>query len=276
LSDMYLTDSSRVHNNELVMKFVQDDSTLHFRIPSRMASPLLGDWLTAFRRVQSVQQERKRLGTAANLSDSESGTQQSMETWPGEDVQPAQRQRGSSLAVSISAPKQQDVNVDINNPYELGDFETKVKPQENKTTTSSQMPTSTDTTMDKKTMSSSSQQQQPFVSQQQKPIMTWDHPAPTKEEMQQQKQVMKTNKDDQSMVYPYATEPLNKSMPYQQPSTNYATTIKQSSSLQSTTSSNEPKAIIQVTPAVKSDQSTITKQATTTQDTSMNRQIIQS
>jgi hypothetical protein len=98
LSDMYVTESSRVANNELVLRFVQDDHTLHFRLPSKVTGPILAEWLVAFRKVQKSQQDRRRLGS---MADNESA-------WPGEESQPVQRPRGSSLAapsVTLVAPK---------------------------------------------------------------------------------------------------------------------------------------------------------------------------
>jgi hypothetical protein len=105
LTDVYITDSSRIHNNELVMRFVQDDSTLHLRLPKGITTPTLEDWLGAFRKVQGIQQRRRRLGT--NLSEGESTphsetmSQQTTGTWPGEDIKPQPRQRGSSLTVNV-------------------------------------------------------------------------------------------------------------------------------------------------------------------------------
>jgi hypothetical protein len=102
IQDMYLTDSHREQNNELVLRFVQDDNTLHFRLPNKMTTPTLQEWLTAMRRVQSVQQERNRLGYSG-LSQSPRATT----TWPGEDAQHQPRSRGSSLSV----PPVRDVNL---------------------------------------------------------------------------------------------------------------------------------------------------------------------
>jgi len=107
LSDIYMTDSSRIHNNELVMRFVQDDSTLHLRLPRGITTPTLEDWLGAFRNVQNIQQRRRRLGT--NHSEGEASTprqynttpQHSTGPWPGEDLKPQPRQRGSSLTINM-------------------------------------------------------------------------------------------------------------------------------------------------------------------------------
>jgi len=137
LQDIYLTESHRAHNNELVLQFVQEDQTLHFRLPSKVTTPTLQEWLAAFRRVQRAQQDRRRLGSMApsleesyetqtrttpthgnqppRVSESEVQShmkqvqqefmrvqpppeeQQVTTTWPGEDIQPQQRPRGSSL-----------------------------------------------------------------------------------------------------------------------------------------------------------------------------------
>jgi len=133
LSDLFITDSSRSHNNELVLKFVQDDSTLHFRLPKGTSSPSLDEWLDAFRKVSKAQQDRRRLGTVGTLS-AEADTQHSTGTWPGEDRQPQQRQRGSSLALDFSAPlkRNEKVSINVDKPFELAahNIETSTKPQD--------------------------------------------------------------------------------------------------------------------------------------------------
>ena len=101
IQDIYLTDSHREFNNELVLRFIQDDNTLHFRLPNRTTTPSLQEWLTAFRKVQQVQQERSRLGSLIAPSESpkvRSTVASTQTTWPGEDIQPQPRSRGSSLA----------------------------------------------------------------------------------------------------------------------------------------------------------------------------------
>jgi len=136
LQDIYLTESHRAHNNELILQFVQDDHTLHFRLPGKVTTPTLQEWLSAFRQVQRAQQDRRRLGSLAGTPDvyraaptspkdvryqqqqqqaTTTGMQQTSfddqqtTTWPGEDLQPQQRARGSSLF----APQ---INVSSNQP----------------------------------------------------------------------------------------------------------------------------------------------------------------
>jgi hypothetical protein len=144
LVDAYITDSSRTHNNELVLKFVQDESTLHFRLPSRITTPSLDDWLAAIRKVAKAQQERRRLGTTGSVSETE--TFQSGGAWPGEDLKPQQRQRGSSLAMGYAgAPSKSNerVVVEVNKPNEPGNLEQPVRLTDDVTATSTIVPEST-------------------------------------------------------------------------------------------------------------------------------------
>jgi hypothetical protein len=121
LQDIFLTESHRAHNNELVLQFVQDDNTLHFRLPSKVTTPTLQEWLAALRRVQRAQQDRRRLGSTAlaeeyqtmnphvqvkevhaQLKETQRPVEEQTTTWPGEDIQPQQRPRGSSLHTASS------------------------------------------------------------------------------------------------------------------------------------------------------------------------------
>jgi hypothetical protein len=126
LQDIFLTESHRANNNELVLQFVQDDNTLHFRLPSKVTTPSLQEWLGAFRRAQRAQQDRRRLGSMAlgeeyqatnprvqlkevqaQLKATQPPLEEQPTTWPGEDVQPQPRSRGSSLHTAVNVSSNQ-------------------------------------------------------------------------------------------------------------------------------------------------------------------------
>jgi hypothetical protein len=185
IQDIYLTDSHRELNNELVLRFAQDDHTLHFRLPSRTTTPTLQEWLAAFKRVQQVQQERSRLGSTAEspkatstmprttTKTTTSTASQQTSSWPGEDIEPQPRSRGSSLAV----PPTRDVN--LVTPTQQVNVTTAALPKQQDTTPyvqqqpdtsyltqsqQQQQPVMTSSTLPQSSLSSSSmQQKQPEV-----------------------------------------------------------------------------------------------------------------
>jgi len=115
LQDLYLTDSNRAQNNEMVLRFTEDDHTLHLRLPSRTTTPTLQDWFEAFRKVQSAQQGRSR----QTEEESASPVVPSTQAWPGEDKTPQPRARGSSLHKTALAQPTKDVNLPAEEPSGL-------------------------------------------------------------------------------------------------------------------------------------------------------------